>query len=110
VTERAIAALELSELTIDAVTKEIEREPPERNLRLEVLSNEFYSFHEATQQLLQFVLAEQTKIRAPRTEDYPRPPKRRELSNAGKLAAARMILPADELYRRTKPPAVKDEE
>jgi len=84
-TERAIATLGLSELTVDAVTEEIQREHPEKNAKLEALSTEFCSFHEATPQLLNFVLAERARIQAPRTEDYPRVPKRKELSNASKL-------------------------
>ena len=109
-TERALATLGLTELTINAVTKEIERDNPERNSRLEALSNEFYTFHEATPQLLQFLLRERVKIQAPQTEDYPRSPRRKKLSNAGEFSAERMILPANELYRRTKPPVVEGEE
>ncbi|HEY4354449.1 MAG TPA: DUF4375 domain-containing protein [Acidobacteriaceae bacterium] len=91
-TERAIAALELSELTVDAVTQEIERANPERNLKLEALSNEFYSFVETISQLRQFVVKEQAKIQAPRTENYPRFPKRerQDPSNAEKLYHALM--------------------
>src|SRR5262249_9598931 len=100
-TGRAIAALRLTEINVDRVTEEIQRENPERNAELEALSSEFYSFDEVTQQLLRFVLAERTNIQAPRTEDYPRRPKRKETPPADRL-----ILPANELYRRTKPPAV----
>jgi len=84
-TERAIATLGLSELTVGAVTEEIQREHPEKNAKLEALDSEFYSFDEATLQLLDFVLAERARIQAPRTEDYPHFPKRKELSNASKL-------------------------
>jgi hypothetical protein len=87
-TEKAIATLGLSKLTVDAVTQEIQREHPERNAKLEALSSEFYSFHEATPQLLDFVLAERAKIQAPRTEDYPHFSRRKELSNASKLHSA----------------------
>lgn len=84
-TERAIATLGLSKLTVDALTEEMQQEHPERNAKLDALDNEFYSFDEATSQLLKFVLAERARIQAPRTEDYPRLPKRKELSNASKL-------------------------
>jgi hypothetical protein len=84
-TERAIATLGLSELTVDTVTEEIQRENSERNAKLEALDREFYSFDEATPHLLDFVLAERARIQAPRTEDYPHFPKRKELSNASKL-------------------------
>lgn len=87
-TERAIAALRLTDLTAEAVTEEIQRENPERNARLEALSKEFYSFHEATDKLARFVIAEQAKIQAPPTEDYPRFPKRRERSNTSRLESA----------------------
>jgi Domain of unknown function (DUF4375) len=84
-TERAIATLGLGELTVDAVTREIQQEHPGRNAKLDALDTEFYSFDEATPHLLNFVLAERARIQAPRTEDYPRFPKRKELSNASKL-------------------------
>lgn len=84
-TERAIATLGLSELTVDAVTEQIQREHPEKNAKLEALDREFYSFDEATPHLLDFLLAERARIQAPRTEDYPHLPKRKELSNASKL-------------------------
>ena len=84
-TERAIAALRLSELTADAVTEEIQRENPERDARLENLSDEFYTFDEVTDQLLQFLVAASSKIQAPRTEDYPRFPKPKKPSNASSL-------------------------
>jgi Domain of unknown function (DUF4375) len=84
-TERAIASLGLSELTVDAVTEQIQREHPGKNAKLEALDREFYSFDEATPHLLEFLLAERARIQAPRTEDYPHFPKRKELSNASKL-------------------------
>lgn len=87
-TERAIAALGVSELSMDAITEEIQREDPDRNAKLEALSREFYSFHEATDQLVRFIVAEQAKIQAPRTEDYPRFPKRKERSNASRLQSS----------------------
>jgi Domain of unknown function (DUF4375) len=100
-TARAIAALHLKEVTVERITEEIKRENPERNAELYALSREFYSFNEITEQLLRFVVAERVRIQAPRTEDYPRRPKRMELP-----PAKRLMLPADELYRRIKPPAV----
>ena len=87
-TERAIATLGLSKLTVDVVTEQIQRESPEKNAKLEALDSEFYSFDEATPHLLDFVLAERARIQAPRTEDYPHFPKRKELSNASKLHTA----------------------
>jgi hypothetical protein len=100
-TARAIAALHLKEINVDRVTEEIKRENPERDAELAELSREFYSFNEITEQLLRFIVAERARIQAPRTEDYPRRRKRME-----SLPAKRLILPADELYRRTKPPEV----
>lgn len=100
-TARAIAALRLEEVTIDRITEEIQRDNPERNAELEALSREFYSFDEAGPQLVQFVLAERARIQAPRTEHYPRFPRRKQAD-----PAERLILPAEELYRRTKPPTV----
>ncbi len=91
-TERAIATLGLSELTVDAVTEEIQREHAEKNAKLDALDREFYSFDEATRHLLDFVHAERARIQAPRTEDYPHFPKREELSNASKLHNALMYL------------------
>lgn len=87
-TERAIAALGLSELTVEAITEEIQHDNPERNARLEALDREFYSFEEATDQLLRFVVAERSRIQAPRTQDYPRFPKRKQVSNASNLHTA----------------------
>lgn len=100
-TERAIASLRLKAVTVDGITDEIQRENPERDVELEAFSREFYSFDEVTSQLLRFVVAERTHIQAPRTEDYPRRAKRR-----GSLPVDRLILPASELYRRTKPPEI----
>lgn len=101
-TGRAIASLRLKDMTVDRITEEIQRENPVRNAELEALSKEFYSLpDETTPQLLRFVIAERARIQAPRTEDYPRRPKRKESHPADRL-----ILPADELYRRTKPPEV----
>lgn len=97
-TQKAIVALGLRELSVAAVTEEIERENPERNTRLEALSKEFYSFDEATDRLLWFVVAQKGQIQAPRTQDYPRVP------NVGE--SSRQILPSGELYKRTKPPAL----
>lgn len=87
-TERAIATLGLSELTVDAVTGEIQQEHPEKNANLDALDREFYSFDEATPHLLDFVLAERARIQAPRTDDYPHFPKRKELSRASELHIA----------------------
>lgn len=70
---------------MDAVTEAIRREHPEKNAKLEALDREFYSFDEVMQHLLDFVLAERSRIQAPGTEDYPQFPKRKELSNASKL-------------------------
>lgn len=100
-TSWAIAALHLKEITVDQITEEIKRENSDRNAELETLSRRFYSFDEITPQLLRFVVTERARIQAPRTEDYPRRPKRSESP-----PAKRLILPADELYRKTKPPAV----
>lgn len=101
VTARAIASLRLKEITVERITEEIQRENPERNSELEALSSEFYSFNEATQQLLRFVLAERARIQAPRTDDYPRFPKPKQSH-----AAERLILPANKLCRSMKPPEV----
>lgn len=100
-TQMAVASLHLKEITVERITEEIQRDNLERNAELEALSREFYSLREATQQLLRFVLAERARIQAPRTEDYPRFPSRKESTPDDRL-----ILPANELYKRTKPPAI----
>jgi len=100
-TARAIAPLHLREVTAERIAEVMQCENPERDAELEALSREFYSFHEATQQLLVFVLAERAHIQAPRTEDYPRFPKRN-----GSIRSKRLIASADELYEKTKPPTV----
>ena len=93
-TARAIASLRLSAVTVDAITEEIQRENLERNAKLDALSQEFYSFDEGIiRQLVRFVLAQQARIQAARTDDYPRFPKRKESPSA-----ERVILPANELY------------
>lgn len=98
-TARAIATLHLKEINVERITEEIKRENPERNTELEELSRQFYSFNEITEQLLRFVIAERARIQAPRTDDFPRRPR------SESLAGKRLILPAEELYRRTTPPA-----
>lgn len=71
-TERAIAALELNQITVDAITAEIQRENPARDAMLNACDKEFYCFNETTAQLTAFVVSEQARIQAPRTDDYPR--------------------------------------
>jgi hypothetical protein len=73
-TARAIAALGLSFITVQAVDQEIQRENDARDAQLDLCDREFYTFNETTEKLLRFVVEEQAKIDVPRTEDYPRMP------------------------------------
>jgi hypothetical protein len=73
-TAKAISALGLSTVTVQAVEQEIQREDEGRDAQLDVCDREFYTFHETTEKLLRFVVVEQAKNQVPRTEDYPRMP------------------------------------
>jgi uncharacterized protein DUF4375 len=73
-TAKAITALGLSAVTVQAVEEEIQRENEARNAQLTMYDREFYTFNETTEKLLRFAMVERAKIQVPRTDDYPRIP------------------------------------
>jgi hypothetical protein len=87
-TERALAALALPHLTVEAVTEAIQRENDDRDAALDACDREFYSFHETTPKLLRFVIEHRAHIQAPRTDDYPRRPAKKERSAADSVLQA----------------------
>jgi hypothetical protein len=89
-TERALAALALPHLTVAAVTEAIQQENEDRDAALDACDKEFYSFHETTPKLLRFAVEHRARIQAPRTDDYPRRPPKRERPAADDVFRALM--------------------
>jgi len=85
ITARAIATLKPKELTIPAVEEAILKDDEERNRIFDAYSDEYYKFPQPYPALLQFIEQNQDQIQLVKTDDYPRLPKLREISNASKL-------------------------
>ena len=82
VTERAIAALGLTQIDVPAIEEAIAKEDSVRDAVFEACDQDFYRLTELFDKLFAFVTAVQEKIR---TDDYPQLPARKEPSNATKL-------------------------
>ena len=84
-TERAIAALRLKSLTVEAVEQAILEENAERDASLDACDKEFYKLDSADELFFKFIEDDQSQIQLVKTEDYPRFPVLRELSASSKL-------------------------
>jgi hypothetical protein len=84
-TERAIAILQPKALTVESFEEAILQEHAERDAAFNVLDKEFYNLAPVVDHLLEFIVEHQDRIQLIRTDDYPRFPAKKELSNASKL-------------------------
>jgi hypothetical protein len=87
-TERAIAALGVAEVTVDSVSEVILKEDPVRDAIFDDCDKEFYKLPSMFPAMLEFIVANAGSIQLERTDDYPRVPKRRELSKPARLENA----------------------
>jgi len=90
-TETAIAALGLPNVTVEAVSQAISKEDPVRDAVLSSCDTEFYKLTDGFPRLFRFILENAARIQLERTDDYPRFPKRSELSVAAKLQTRLMF-------------------
>ena len=84
-TERAITALRLKSLTVEAVEQAILEENTERDAILDACDKEFYKLDSADESFFKFIEDNQSQIQLVKTEDYPRFPVLRKLSASSKL-------------------------
>jgi hypothetical protein len=86
-TDRAIAALGVAEVTVDSVSEAILKEDPVRDAIFDDCDKEFYKLPSMFPAMLEFIVANAGSIQLERTDDYPRRPKRKDfqLSTAAKL-------------------------
>lgn len=85
ITERALVALQLPELSVEAISAAIFTENLERDEVLNACDNEFYQLNEITPKLFSFVEAHQGQIRLVKASLPPRRPPAPTLDNASIL-------------------------
>jgi hypothetical protein len=85
ITQRAIAALNPDDLTVEAVSRAILPESKERDALFTLCDKDFYRLPDLGVELFAYIETQRDEIRLIRTDDYPRVPASRPLSNASIL-------------------------
>jgi hypothetical protein len=112
ITERAIAALGLPELSVGAISAAIRIKNTERDEVLDACDREFYQLDEISPQLFNFVEAHQDQIPLVKASLPPRPP-RNKLGNASRVyirlsLAKKTVLDLDAARQLARELAAKD--